>query len=68
MMKESVKNNNTIWYNISPNLIKTYNSRYHSTIKMKPINVNKSNENILKIIFIHMIKQIKYQNSKLMIL
>ena len=44
MMKELVKNNNTIWYNILPNLIKTYNNRYHHTIKMKPIDVNKSNE------------------------
>ena len=40
-MKEFVKNNNTIWYNILPNLIKTYNNGYHHTIKMKPIDVNK---------------------------
>ena len=40
MMKEFVKNNNIIWYNIFPNLIKTYNNRYHHTIKMKPIDVN----------------------------
>ena len=44
MMKEFVKNNNTIWYNILPKLIKIYNNRYHSTIKMKPIQVNKNNE------------------------
>ena len=44
MMKEFVKNNNTIWYNILPNLIKKYNNRRHSTIKMKPVDVNKSNE------------------------
>ena len=42
IMKSFVKNNNTIWYDILPNLIKTYNNRYHHTIKMKPINVNKS--------------------------
>ena len=48
MMKEFVKNNNTIWYNILPKLIKTYNNRYHSTIKMKPIQVNKSNEKFIK--------------------
>ena len=48
MMKEFVKNNNTVWYNILPKLIKTYNNRYHSTIKMKPIQVNKSNENYIK--------------------
>ena len=48
MMKEFVKNNSTIWYNILPKLIKTYNNRYHSTIKMKPIEVNKSNEKSIK--------------------
>ena len=41
MMKSFVKNNNTIWYDMLPNLIKTYNNRYNHTIKMKPINVNK---------------------------
>ena len=48
MMKSFVKNNNTIWYNILPNLIKIYNNRYHHTIKMKPIDVNKSNEKHIK--------------------
>ena len=48
MMKEFVKNNNTIWYNILPKLIKIYNNRYHSTIKMKPIQVNKNNEKYIK--------------------
>ena len=48
MMKEFVKNNNTIWYNILRNLIKTYNNRYHHSIKMKPIDVNKSNEKYIK--------------------
>ena len=47
-MKEFVKNNNTILYNILPKLIKIYNNRYHSTIKMKPIGVNKSNEKYIK--------------------
>ena len=48
MIKEFVKNNNTVWYNILPELIKTYNNRYHSTIKMKPKNVNKLNEKHIK--------------------
>ena len=48
MMKHFTKNNNTVWYNILPKLIKTYNDRYHSTIKMKPIQVNKSNEKYIK--------------------
>ena len=47
-MKSFVKNNNTVWYNVLPNLIKTYNNRYHRTIKMKPIDVNKSNEKHIK--------------------
>ena len=48
MMKELVKNNNTVWYNILPKLIKIYNNRYHSTIKMKPIEVNKNNEKYIR--------------------
>ena len=48
MMKEFVKNNNTVWYNILPKLIKIYNNRYHSTIKIKPIQVNKNNEKYIK--------------------
>ena len=48
MMREFVKNNNTIWYNILPKLIKIYNNRYHSIIKMKPIQVNKNNEKYIK--------------------
>ena len=48
MMKEFVKNNNNIWYNILPNLIKTYNNKYHHGIKMRPIDVNKSNEEYIK--------------------
>ena len=48
MMKKFVKSNNTVWYNVLPNLIKTYNNRYHRTIKMKPINVNKTNEKYIK--------------------
>ena len=48
MMKYFVKNNNTVWYNILPKLIKTYNNRYHSTIKMAPIEVNKNNEKYMK--------------------
>ena len=48
MMKSFVKNNNTIWYDILPDLINTYNNRYHQTIRMKPKNVNKLNEKQIK--------------------
>ena len=51
MMKEFVKNNNTVWYNIFQNLIKTYNNRCHHTIKMKPMDVNKSNEKNTKMTY-----------------
>ena len=48
MMKSFVKNNNTVWYNILPDLINIYNNRYHQTIKMKPKNVNELNEKHIK--------------------
>ena len=48
MMKEFVKNSNTVWYNILPKLIKFYNNRHHNTIKDKPTNINKSNEKYIK--------------------
>ena len=48
MMKEFVKNNNTIWYNILTKLIKFYNNRYNRSIKMKLIDVTKSNEKYIK--------------------
>ena len=48
MMKKFVKSNNTVWYNNLPGLIKTYNNRHHLTIKMKPNNVNKTNEKHIK--------------------
>ena len=48
MMKHFVKNNNTIWYNILRKLIRIYNNRFHSTIKMKPIQVNKNNEKYIR--------------------
>ena len=48
MMREFVKNNNTIWFNILPKLINFYNNKYHNTIKDKPININLSNEKYIK--------------------
>ena len=68
MMRHFVKNNNTIWYNILPKLIKIYNNRFHNTIKMAPIKVNKNNEKYIKEnVYILIIKQVKIQNLKLMI-
>ena len=64
MMKHFFKNNNTVWYNILPKLIKIYNNRYHSTIKMSPIKVNKNNENVLRKIYTLMIKQLKFLDIK----
>ena len=67
MMKSFVKSNNTVWYNILPELIKTYNNRYHLTIKMKPIDVNKSNEKHIKMIYNYNItnKKLKYKINDL---
>ena len=48
MMKEFVKNNSTVWYNTLPNLIKTNNNRFHRSIKIRPIDVTKSNEKYIK--------------------
>ena len=48
MMKYFVKNNNTVWYDNLTELIKAYNNRYHSTIRIKPKNVNKLNEKRIK--------------------
>ena len=55
---------NTIWYNILPNLIKAYNNRYNHIIKMKPINVNKSNEKHIKDSIYNYNITKKYQNLK----
>ena len=35
-------------YNILQKLLKKYNNRFHSTIKMKRVNVNKINEKYIK--------------------
>ena len=48
MMNEFVKNNNTVWYNILPNLIKIYDNQYHNAIRLKPAQVNKSIEKYIK--------------------
>ena len=48
-MKEFVKNNNTVWYNILPKLIKIFIIiDIIILIKDKPININKSNEKYIK--------------------
>ena len=67
MMKSFVKSNNTVWYNILPELLKAYNNRYHHTIKMKPIAVNKSNEKHIKMIYNYNItnKKPKYKINDL---
>ena len=65
MMKEFFKNNNTVWYNILPKLIKIYNNRHHSTIKMTPIEVNKNNEKHIKENIYTYIKTSKNPKSKI---
>ena len=65
MMKEFVKNNNTIYYIILPKLMEIYNNRYHSTIKMKPIEVNKNNEKYIKENIYTYNKTTKFPKSKI---
>ena len=52
MYKKSTENNNTIFYNILDELVNNYNNKYHSTIKMTPIEGSKKvNENKIKNIY-----------------
>ena len=49
MYKKFTENNNTIYYNILDQLVENYNNKYHSTIKMTPIEGSKKiNENNIK--------------------
>ena len=41
MYKKFTENNNTIFYNILDELVNNYNNKYHSTIKMTPIEGSK---------------------------
>ena len=41
MYKKFTENNNSIFYNILDELVNNYNNKYHSTIKMIPIEASK---------------------------
>ena len=52
MYKKFTENNNTIFYNIIDDLVNEYNNKYHSTIKMSPIEGSKKiNEKKIKNIY-----------------
>ena len=52
MYKKFTENNNTIFYNIIDDLVNEYNNKYHSTIKMFPIEGSKKiNEKKIKNIY-----------------
>ena len=52
MYKKFTENNNTIFYNILDGLVNNYNNKYHSTIKMSPIEGSKKiNEKKIKNIY-----------------
>ena len=52
MYKKFTENNNTIFYNILDELVNNYNNKYHSTMKMTPIEGSKKiNENEIKNIY-----------------
>ena len=52
MYKKFTENNNTIFYNILDGLVKNYNNKYHSSIKMTPVEASKKiNEKKIKNIY-----------------
>ena len=52
MYKKFTENNNTIFYNILDELLNNYNNKYHSTIKMTPVEASKKiNEKKIKNIY-----------------
>ena len=52
MYKKFTENNNTIFYNVLDELVNNYNNKYHSTIKMTPIEASKKiNEKKIKNIY-----------------
>ena len=52
MFKKFTENNNTIFFNIIDDLVNEYNNKYHSTIKMSPIEGSKkTNEKKIKNIY-----------------
>ena len=64
MYKKFTENHNTIFYNIIDDLVNAYNNKYHSTIKMAPVEGSKNiNENEIKI-FIILKKQQNQENLK----
>lgn len=47
MYKKFSQRGSYIWYDILENLVQDYNNKYHRTIGMKPIQVNKKNEKLV---------------------
>lgn len=47
MFKTFSKRGSHVWYDTLTDLIREYNNKYHRTIGMKPVNVNKSNEQLV---------------------
>ena len=52
MYQKFTENNNTIFYNIIDDLVNKYNNKYHSTIKMSPVQASlKINEKKIENIY-----------------
>ena len=52
MYKKFTKNNNTLFYNITDNLVNEYNNKMHSTVKMTPVQASlKINEKKIQNIY-----------------
>lgn len=53
------------WIKMLPDLVKMYNNTYHSTIEMKPVDVNADNEKlILHKFHLKLLKNQKFKRSK----
>ena len=64
MYKKFTENNNTKFYNIIDDLVNAYNNKYHSTIKMSPIQGSKKLMKRKYKIFIILKKQQNQVNLK----
>ena len=53
------------WVDILQDLLKAYNTSFHNTIQMRPVDVNKDSEPILRQIFLNGVKSIKRKPPKL---
>ena len=59
MYKQFTIQNNTVWHNILDDSINKYNNTKHSSIKMKPKQVNKDNDRLVYFNLYENLKNVK---------